>query len=181
MAQEDREFLRKAEERVHLRGLTLNEMPLPFREENIQLPNNRPQAVQRLAGLKKRLQADEKNRDDYVNFMADIVGKGYARKVDSEKLVTSKGKVWYLPHHGIYHPKKPSSIRVVFDCSARYQGESLNDHLLQGPDLTSKLISVLTRFRQERIAFRAVLFRGFVQQQVRPVRRLTTCEFVKSP
>ena len=52
---------------------------------------------------------------------------------------------------GVYHPRKPSSIRVVFDCSARYQGKSLNDHLLEGLDLTSKLTAVLTRFRKERV------------------------------
>ena len=41
---------------------------------------------------------------------------------------------------------------MVFGCSARYHGESLNDHLLQGPDLTSKLTGVLRRFREERVA-----------------------------
>ena len=167
MSREDREFLRKAEEGIHHREDLHYEMPLPFRGENIQLPDNRPQAVQRLAGLKKRLQANDKYRADYVNFMADIIDKGHARKVDSEKLVAQKGKVWYLPHHGIYHPKKPSSIRVVFDCSARYQGESLNDHLLQGPDLTSKLTGVLTRFRQEKVAFMADVEKMFYQVKVK--------------
>ena len=106
MSQEDREFLRKAEEGIHHREDLQYEMPLPFREENIQLPDNCPQAVQRLAGLKKRLQANDKYHADYVNFMADTIDKGHARKVDSGKLVTQKGKVWYLPHHGIYHLKK---------------------------------------------------------------------------
>ena len=58
-------------------------------------------------------------------------------------------------HHGFNHPKRPGSIRVVFDCSACYQGESLNGHLLQGPDLTSKLTEVLTGFREEKVAFMA--------------------------
>ena len=99
--------------------------------------------------------------------MTGIIDKGYARKIDSENLATQKGKVWYLPHHGIYHPKKPSSICVVFDCLACYHGESFNDHLLQGPDLTSKLTGVLTRFREERVAFMADIERMFYQVKVK--------------
>ena len=41
---------------------------------------------------------------------------------------------------------------MVFNCSASYHGESLNDHLLQGPDLTNGLFGVLCRFRQGPIA-----------------------------
>ena len=75
----------------------------------------------------------------------------------------STNLVWYLPHHGIYHPKKPSSICVVFKCLARYHGESLNNNLLQSPDLTSKLTGVLTRFREERLAFMADIEKMFYQ------------------
>ena len=39
------------------------------------------------------------------------------------------GKVWYLPHHSVYHPNKPNTIRVVFDCSAHFKGLSLNNLL----------------------------------------------------
>ena len=42
---------------------------------------------------------------------------------------------------------------VVFDCAAEYQNESLNKHLLQGPDLTNNLTGVFCRFRQQPIAF----------------------------
>lgn len=48
-----------------------------------------------------------------------------------------EGNTWYIPHHGVYHPRKPEKIRVVFDCSAKFAGTSLNDHLLTGPDLTN--------------------------------------------
>ena len=59
---------------------------------------------------------------------------------------------WYITHHGVYHPKKPNKIRVVFDCSAQYEGKSLNKHLLQGPDLANNLTGVLCRFRREPVA-----------------------------
>lgn len=56
---------------------------------------------------------------------------------------------------------------MVFDCSAKYQGTSLNDQLLQGPDLTNSLIGVLTRFRQGPIiAFMADVEAMFHQVRV---------------
>lgn len=64
--------------------------------------------------------------------MNQILEKGYAVKVPDEKVNQDDGRVWYLPHHGVYHPKK-KKLRVVFDCAARYQGTSLNEQLLQGP------------------------------------------------
>ena len=61
-------------------------------------------------------------------------------------------RLWYIPHHGVYHPKKPQKIRVVFDCSAQSHGTCLNNHVLQGPELMNSLTGVLCRFRQEPIA-----------------------------
>ena len=42
----------------------------------------------------------------------------------------------------------------MFDCSAKLNGISLNDKLLQGPTttLTNSLLGVFLRFRQEQIA-----------------------------
>ena len=83
-----------------------------------------------------------------------------------DRLEANPGKVWYIPHHGIYHPRKPHKIRVVFDCSAKHKGTSLNDQLLQGPDLTNSLVGVLTRFRQDRVAFMADIEAMFHQVRV---------------
>ena len=74
--------------------------------------------------------------------------------------------MWYIPHHGVYHKKKPGKIRVVFDCSAVCDGQSLNQQLLQGPDLTNNLTGVLCRFRQERIAFMCDIQAMFHQVKV---------------
>ncbi len=57
-----------------------------------------------------------------------------------------------MAKHGVYHPVK-HKLRVFFDCRASYQGISLNHQLLQGPNLTTSLVGVITRFRQEGIAF----------------------------
>ena len=47
---------------------------------------------------------------------------------------------------GVVNPKKPEKLRVVFDCAAKYKGRSLNEELLQGPDLNNTLVGVLLRF-----------------------------------
>ena len=49
------------------------------------------------------------------------------------------------------NPKK-GKIRVVFDCNSQYKGNSINQNLLSGPDLTNRLIGVLHRFRLEPVA-----------------------------
>lgn len=83
-----------------------------------------------------------------------MVAQGYAEVVPSDQLQQSDGNVWYIPHHGVYHPRK-GKLRVVFDCGAAYKRTSLNCQLLQGPDLTNPLVGVLVRFRQEPIAVMA--------------------------
>ena len=57
----------------------------------------------------------------YFSFIFNKISKGYARKVPLNATAPKKGKVWYLPHHAVYHPKKPDKVRVVFDCSARFE------------------------------------------------------------
>ncbi len=152
LSQEDKCFLQKMDDGIkHIGGHY--QMPLPFRDDNIMMPSNKKQAVLRAEWLKKKLVKNEDFHEDYTTFMHDIFYKNYARKIPSTFPPPKQGQVWYLPHHGIYHAKKPRKIRVVFDCSAKFEGTSLNDKLLQGPDMTNSLIGVLTRFREEQAAF----------------------------
>ena len=76
----------------------------------------------------------------------DLLRNGHARKVPGDRLDCPVGAVWYLPHHPVLNANKPGKVCVVFGCAAKHQGMSLNDQLLQGPDLTYNLVGVLTCF-----------------------------------
>jgi len=118
------------------------------------LPNNRSQALRRLSQLKARFRRDAKYYSDYVKFIEEMI-KGCAEKApprDETGIKLGDGNINYVSHHGVYHPRKPGQIRVLFYCSAQYKGTSLNKNLLQGPDLTNNLMGVLCRFRQEAVA-----------------------------
>lgn len=100
-----------------------------------------------------------------------MITNGYAEKVPTEDIDRKDGHVWYIPHHGVYHPQKPDKIRVVFDCSAQFKAKFLNGLLLQGPDLISNLIGVLCRFRKEVVAFTCDIQQMFHQFRVNQEHR----------
>ncbi len=153
MSQEDRQFMMSVTKSTQFMDGHYY-MRLPLKDDKIKMPNNRVLAEQHLRSLQKRLRRYPDFYEDYTVFMNNIIEKGYAEKIPDENLHRGDGKVWYIPHHGVYHQKK-NKICVVFDCNASYQGFSLNSQLLQGPNLTNTFIGVLTRFREEPIAMMA--------------------------
>ena len=150
------------------------EMALPWRNYPPCLQNNKSLAQHRLGPLKKRLEKDPIMLIKYKDFMTDLLRKGYAKKVYDQHLGPLNTH-WYLPHHAVFHPQKTGKIRIVFDCSANYRGTSLNDQLLQGPDLTNSLVGVITRFRQDPVAFMSDIEAMFHQVRVRP----TDCDALR--
>ena len=125
-------------------------MGLPWAQEDVSLPDNRVLAKTRLDYLKKKFKKDDSFQAMYTNQINEYLARGYAEPARSDH--QTKGKLWYIPHHGVTNVNKPGKVRVVFDAAAKYRGHALNDHLLQGPDLVSNLVGVLIRFRQEPIA-----------------------------
>ena len=128
-SKEDDRFLEKMRTEVKLVEGHY-QLPLPFRNDAVNMPNNRQQAIKRAMWIKHKFK-DSKYHEDYVDFMNKIITQRYAVKVPESQLDAEEGKVWYLAHHGVYHPRKPEKIRVVFDCSSEYRGTSLNRELLQ--------------------------------------------------
>lgn len=54
--------------------------------------------------------------------MSDLIERGHAERGPVEQVVMKNGQVWYIPHHGVYHLKKPDKIRVVFKPKEQNQG-----------------------------------------------------------
>ncbi|XP_068720766.1 uncharacterized protein [Montipora capricornis] len=128
MSREDIKFCETVESGiVHLEDLHY-ELPLPFKHQKIQLPNNYVQAEKRLTGLKKRLKADARYYADYCSFMAGIIFKGYARKVNDEREDEVR-RTWYLPHHWMYHPQKSKVLWPNGDLEQKADEYCMTVHL----------------------------------------------------
>ena len=140
------------------------EIALPWKVFPPDLPNNKIVAERRLWLLKKRLVKDPELHQKYSVFMDDLFDQGHARRVPEKQ---SEGlPAWYLPHHPVTHPQKPEKVRVVFDSAVKFQNVSLNQQILQGPDLTNSLTGVLTRFRERSIAVMADIEKMLYQVRV---------------
>ena len=120
-------------------------LPIPWKSPEESIPNNFSLALNRLDNLVKRLtKVDMLVR--YDQEIRKLIDSKYAEVIPSHALYDTD-RIYYLPHHGVINPNKPGKLRVVFDCSAKYAGRSLNERCLQGPDLVNKLQFVLMRFR----------------------------------
>ena len=120
---------------------------LLWKEDNTVFLNNRKMALKRLDGMKKRFLNNPKFFED-CEKINEYFKCGYAVPVENDSYVWH-GRINYIPHHSV---STSSKFRIVFDCSSKFNGKSLNDRLLVGPDLTSNLLAVLLRFRESPIA-----------------------------
>ena len=111
-------------------------MPIPFKKGCPELSYNKTMAEGRLQSLSKKLKGDDILYEKYKAEMQNLLDKGYAEKVPSNEIGRDDGRVWYLPHHPVFHPQKPDKVRIVFDCAAKHSGTStsLYDNVMQGPD-----------------------------------------------
>ena len=159
MSAEDRKFIQIMDDNVSKKNCQY-ELPLPFRNADVHLPNNRVQALRRLQSLKRKLLADEKYCTAYNKFMKNLVTCAYARKAENSNDVP--GKIWYAPHFGVLNPKK-GKLRIVHDFSVTFKGRCLNEELIQGPNLANSMLGVILRFRREDVAYMADIEAMFFQ------------------
>ena len=78
ISKDDKAFLKTVEESTITSG-DHYVVPLPFKKENLIMPNNRKQAMQRLIYLKRRFKKDPAFFEDYKHFMSNLLVKGYAK------------------------------------------------------------------------------------------------------
>lgn len=166
-SQDDASLLKCLQQGIHQLPEGNLELPLPFKQRKVKLPDNRAMVVQRLHGLKKKFEKNRTFHQEYKEQMEIMLRQGDAERVPEDEVANCS---WYIPHHAVIHPKK-NKLRVVFDCSARYGGESLNDELLPGPNLLNSLVGVISRFRLDKVAICCDIERMFYCFSVNPEHR----------
>ena len=146
----------------------------PFRDGGEQILNSHVKeayqgALKRLRWLQKRFIKDPSLFQHYKEGIIKLKNLPSVRIIPREEVDHSDG--WFLPHHPAFHPHKPDKVRIVLDCAAKFGGTSLNDQLLQSPDLNNSLIGVNLRFRQEAHAVTADIQGMFHQISLPPNQR----------
>lgn len=121
------------------------EAKLLWRSDKRPGPNNREYALQRLLSFERKMQKDPGLREESNKIIQSYIEKGYITKVKCQ----NDAPHWYLP---IFAVQNTNKTRLVWDAAATFNGASLNNMLLKGPDLNEPLWNILHRFRQLPVA-----------------------------
>ena len=145
---DDRKFLNIMETEVVITPDGSLQAPLPLKDEN--LPSNGSAVYQRTKNMFNRMKVSQPETfKQCIDIVQKYIDRGEVEIVPHDE-IQAKLK-YHLPLFVVKHPKK-NKVRLVFDAKATYQGSSLNDHVLSGPDLTNELRGVLLRFREHAVA-----------------------------
>lgn len=151
-SQEERDFLQIMDKEVYQDSATSWVAPLPFLSLRPRLPNNKQQAMQRLASVRHMLIKRPQMKSQFQEFMQTLFDNGH---VEVAPPLGQDEESWYLPFFGVCHPRKLDQIWIVFDLSAQQNRVSLKNVLLTGPNLNNSLLGVLMRLWEEKVAVTA--------------------------
>ena len=122
---------------------------MPF-DGKTTLPNNHQAVYYRTKNTLSKLKLKADKLKDCTEIIKKDLAAGHIEVVPQNEKIIEEGKGWWLPLFPVVHPTK-AKTRLVYDASAKYDGVSLNDTLLSGPDCNNQLREVLLRFREERV------------------------------
>ena len=84
-------------------------------------------------------------KQKYAESIRDDVEKGHVKSLSEAEVQSERKVIW----------KKPDRVRRVYDASAIFMGQSLNDKIFTGPNLLFSLFGVMLRFCEGRIPMAA--------------------------
>ena len=128
-------------------------IPYPWKRNPCLLPDNRELAEKCLRSTEKRLKRNPEQAKAYNDQIEEMISMNFARKLSEKEIKAHKGPVYYVAHHAVVRPEKKSTpLRIVFNSSAVYQDQCLNDYWMKGPDLLNNLFGIILRFREREVA-----------------------------
>ena len=156
----------------------------PFKLDHPPLRSNYRVSLRRLHGSCRRMTNDSKLREHYTAVMAEQEANGIIEPVPVPKDDDAcNERMYYMPHHPVIREDKTTSkVRIVYDCSSKEEGASLNECLQTGTCLFADLLGVLVRFRCHPIGMTADIKQAFLQIGVKEESRdLTRFLWVQNP
>ncbi|XP_064088707.1 uncharacterized protein LOC135203047 [Macrobrachium nipponense] len=140
------------------------EVSLPFKDES-RPPVNYRIAISQLNSLLHRFESDPSLYAHYDKIIKDYVQSGFIELIPSGSPIIGH----YLPHLAVLKDSETTPIRIVFNASSKAKGElSLNDCLLTGPSLTTKLFDGLLSFRANPVAVISDISKAFLRIGISP-------------
>ena len=133
-------------------------LKLPFKNDDVKLPNNKTQAESRLLQQRKMMKKDFALKEFYVETFQKLIATNKVEAVNVENEQKSN-RIFYIPHFVTRQAKK----RLVYDGFAQFQNVSLNSVLYKGCDNLQRLCDVILRFRRFKIAFSCDIKDMFLQ------------------
>ena len=91
---------------------------------------NRELAENRFFFIRKRLEINPVLEKKYKETINQYISKGCPRKLTQNEIRNISDITNFIPNHYLLNPKKPNTVRVVFNVGAKFKGVSLNDNLL---------------------------------------------------
>ena len=144
----ERTSFKMEEENAYVSGLL-------WRKDKPSLPNNYGMAKRRLQSSEKKFESNPEIKERYSKSIQDDIDKGFVKKLSKQEMECDSSVMWYLPHKFVINHKKLDRLRRVYDASAKFMGQSLNDKIYTGPDLLSFLFRVFLQFCERKIAIAA--------------------------
>ena len=139
------------------------EVSLPWIRDCSELPCYYNLSFNRLKYLQFRLLRRPELLTEYNNIFREQLQKGIIERVETDSIAVNV--THYMPHHAVIREdKKTTKLRIIYDGSARGDGDelSLNDCLQTGPNMIPKLFDILVKFRLHPIALVADIEKAFL-------------------
>ncbi|KAG5666437.1 hypothetical protein PVAND_014465 [Polypedilum vanderplanki] len=131
------------------------------------IPNNFGMVLKRQEAHETKLLKNPEHHRIYNEKFKENLAENYIRPATMDDLNGNWPNINYLPMTLVINQNKvPVGYRIVFDAAAKFNGTSLNQNLLKGPDLLVNLHEPVLYMRTKEIAFTADIKAMFMRMKV---------------
>jgi hypothetical protein len=120
-------------------------LPIPWNKKKPLLQNNYNPVLERQRKTEETM-TKKGTHATYVEKVEDSIKKGYFTEVEDPE-PTNGNEKHYINTFPVWTESSTTPCRVVFDCSSKHRGLSLNDAIFPGPNLQEPMAGILTQAR----------------------------------